>query len=332
MRTTVSILMLFASMFLAFAVPTSSAGPRSWKIMAGGYVEAQALQAEKFLPGSITINEGDSVTWALGGNAHTIYIPGTAKVPDLVVPGKSKGELLFNSVFYYATGKAYDGSGPFSAGALEPGFRTSTTVTFTKAGKYKYVCAFHPGMEGTVVVQPAGSAYPKTQAQYDLLAQQQAQSAFGAGRSLLRKNSAGSIREASGKVRYTITILGSNDSRFNSLRFQPDNLRIKAGDTVTWKTADPTDIHTVTFLSGRKTPDLELFQANKTVIANPIVMNPAGGHVYAGQGYFNSGILDPTDPQAPHEYSLTFTTLGRFEYVCVVHDEFGMKGTITVTK
>jgi plastocyanin len=331
MRVLCSILLLAGLTVLGFAGSTSSAGPHAWKVTAGGSIEAQALQAEKFLPGSITINAGDSITWTLGANGHTVYFPGAAKVPDFVVPGKSKGQLLFNSVFYYPSGKAYNGSGPFSAGALEPGFRMSTTVTFTKPGTYTYLCAFHPGMEGTVVVQPAGSVYPKTQAEYDALARQEAQSSYEAGRVLWSKNAAAGVRDSDGKTRYTITLIGARESRFNSLRFQPQNLSIKTGDSVTWKTADPTDIHTVTFPSGR-TPDLELFQSNKTVIANPLVMNPAGDHLYAGRGYFNSGIMDPTDPQAVHEYTLKFTAPGRFTYVCVVHAEFGMDGTITVSK
>ena len=41
-------------------------------------------------------------------------------------------------------------SGNFDAGAIDPA--QSSTVEFPTAGTYTYVCAFHPFMEGTVVV------------------------------------------------------------------------------------------------------------------------------------------------------------------------------------
>ena len=41
-------------------------------------------------------------------------------------------------------------SGNFDAGAIDPA--QSSTVEFPTAGTFTYVCAFHPFMEGTVVV------------------------------------------------------------------------------------------------------------------------------------------------------------------------------------
>jgi plastocyanin len=41
-------------------------------------------------------------------------------------------------------------AGNFDTGTIAPG--TSKTVTFDKAGTFKYACSFHPFMTGTVVV------------------------------------------------------------------------------------------------------------------------------------------------------------------------------------
>jgi plastocyanin len=40
------------------------------------------------------------------------------------------------------------------------------------------------------------------------------------------------------------------------------------------------------------------------------------------------GTKDPTP--GPREYSLTFDTPGTYKYVCVLHDDMGMMGQITV--
>jgi plastocyanin len=43
------------------------------------------------------------------------------------------------------------GNAPIDSGNLMNG--QSYTVTFTKAGTYKYICSIHPYMNGTIVVQ-----------------------------------------------------------------------------------------------------------------------------------------------------------------------------------
>jgi plastocyanin len=335
MRAVLSSILVLGLAGFVMAIPSPSLGSTTWVVQAGGYAEAQGLQTQKFLPSTITVNEGDRVTWTLGGNAHTIFFPAGEKPPDLLVPGQAKGEVLFNSRIFFPSGKQYGGSGPFSAGVLEEGFKTRYTVTFTKAGTYEYLCMFHPGMAGAVVVQPAGSHYPKTQAEYSKSGEQEAQQSFTAARAqrdkgLLTKSRAG------GKTTYTLSMIGSVANKFTVLRFVPQVLTIKAGDTVTWKMDDPSEIHTVTFPSGGKTPPLMIFRPQKqgqpAVIANPLALAPLGGSVYKGRGYFNSGAMEIITPHGVRTYSLTFTTPGRFDYTCIVHDPVGMRGTIIVTK
>jgi plastocyanin len=85
-----------------------------------------------FDPATVTVDVGDSVTWAnQDGTAHT----------------------------------ATAGDGSFNTGNITAG--GSATVTFDTAGTFAYVCSIHPQMAGTVVVQgaaatPAPTAAPTT--------------------------------------------------------------------------------------------------------------------------------------------------------------------------
>ena len=85
--------------------------------------EAVTITGFAFSPPSVTVNEGDTVTWTNeDGMAHT------------------------------ATG---DG-GAFDTGTLADG--ASATVTFDTAGTFAYLCSIHPTMTGTVVVETAAAA------------------------------------------------------------------------------------------------------------------------------------------------------------------------------
>jgi hypothetical protein len=78
------------------------------------------------------------------------------------MPQKSGPPLLvFNPKVAFPTGGAtYDGTGFVNSGVLvlnvPPGSKAppSFKLTFTKAGKYTYVCLLHPGMDATITVVP----------------------------------------------------------------------------------------------------------------------------------------------------------------------------------
>ena len=77
----------------------------------------------KFTPATVTVNEGDTVTWTNDG--PTVH-----------------------------TATAEDGS--FDTGILEKG--ESGSATFTQAGTINYICSPHPYMKGKVVVQGTTSS------------------------------------------------------------------------------------------------------------------------------------------------------------------------------
>ncbi len=101
------------------------------------------------------------------------------------------------------------------------------------------------------------------------------------------------------------------------MRFIPEFLVVRPGDTVNWTNYAMQEIHTVTFLAAEiQIPDFPSEQA----------MNTFGNNTnYNGSGYYNSGVLLPGQ-----SYSLTFTKPGVYTYLCLLHDEINMVGRIEV--
>jgi plastocyanin len=109
--------------------------------------------------------------------------------------------------------------------------------------------------------------------------------------------------------------------------FRPKDILIHAGDTVEF--VNPyEEIHTVTFLGDTKAPDLIIpagpppKAGPPKLIFNPQVAFPTSQTSYTS-GYANSGIIGKGE-----SYSLTFTNLGTYNFLCIVHP--GMTGSVQV--
>ena len=84
-----------------------------------------SIEDFSFSPATVTVEVGDSVTWSnADATAHT----------------------------------ATAGDGSFDTESIGPG--ETSTITFDTAGSYAYVCAIHPTMTGTVVVEAAAAPAP----------------------------------------------------------------------------------------------------------------------------------------------------------------------------
>ena len=88
------------------------------------------------------------------------------------------------------------------------------------------------------------------------------------------------------------TTLGPNDVEVADFSFTPAVVSVKVGTTVTWHFNQPSAPH------------------NVVALTTPVL--------------FNSGT-----PQGTGTYSFTFTTPGRYDYLCQIHPT--MRGTIVVT-
>jgi len=80
---------------------------------------AVRIRSFRFMPADLTIRPGDTVTWGNGDTA-----PHTATARD----------------------------GTWDTGELAKG--QTAEITFDTPGRHTYICAFHPAMRGTIVVEP----------------------------------------------------------------------------------------------------------------------------------------------------------------------------------
>ncbi len=318
---------------IAAASGTAQAAPMAWKVGIGADSPDHGIQAQDFFPRTITIDAGDTITWTMTADfAHTVSFLSGARPPDIALP-RAGGKLEFNPLIALPQGgRTYAGRGLASSGFLE-GKGKTYTLTFTRPGRYRYDCLIHPGMAGTVIVQPRGATLPKTQADYEQIAQRQRVAELQGGRAALEASKV-STAAGPGGTEYTIPLPGSAPARSSIIRFAPEALTIKAGDTVRWVMKDPFEIHTITFVGGQQPPAFIVPepqpQGPPRFYFNPKAAGPLGGAAHQGQGYYNSGILTPTVVPGPKAYSLTFTKPGTYNYWCVVHVPQGMKGVIIV--
>ena len=108
---------------------------------------------------------------------------------------------------------------------------------------------------------------------------------------------------------------------------------VRVGDTVEWTNHDPTTPHTVTFGTEPADPRPPSLNVGPTVDgARQAVIGSMADS--ANSGLLVSAPQDRTGlPQAPQgttRFRVTFTAAGTFNYICSLHDDLGMKGTVIV--
>lgn len=289
----------------AVSLAPPPAGPQTWQLQAGGSAQSEAFQTADYYPNAITIDEGDAITWTNPAiEPHTVAIPPPGQALPAGPPQPKVGGNIFD-------GTSYISSGFFNAGA-------TYTVTFTKAGTYKVFCLIHqPEMVATIVVQPAGTQRPKTQA---------ALTAAGAADFAVDINAAAaSLLAFPYAPNGTTLAAGIEPGAPNGPPAQSSVVRflhgttldatttIPVGTTLTWHNISQFP-HTVTFpIAGQPAPPGDPAQ-------------PAtGGTTYDGTALVNSGVIAPGA-----SFALTFTKAGTYTYYCLFHDDEGMIGTVVV--
>jgi len=167
----------------------AAGGPRTWHVLVGGHAEGQAIQAEGYYPHVITIDAGDTVVWALNTEEiHSVTFAGTCGDITCVPPCVSTVNIDVSpcgSASYDGV-SALDSSGRMVPAAYNwdtsvPHGGTTFSLTFTKPGVDVYFDLSYAGMRGVVIVNPAGTPYPFTPAQYSQQALGQLQSDLAAG-------------------------------------------------------------------------------------------------------------------------------------------------------
>ena len=122
---------LIAFVVLASASFLSACGSDSSSSSSGTVTDAAApangvsVQSNKFVPASLAVKVGDTVTWTWAGGSH-----------DVVSGANCAGDGAYKSALESSVGKTF-------------------THTYDKAGTFEYFCTPHCslGMKGSIVVQ-----------------------------------------------------------------------------------------------------------------------------------------------------------------------------------
>jgi plastocyanin len=145
-------------------VPSVATAAQTVKVSAGAESTNGDIQLLEFAPANITINAGDTVTWSLDSTEfHDVIFTGGGQPPEFVQPGPD-GVFVNPEAAFPQGESSYTGNGVAGSGLLNKG--QTYSLTFPDAGTYTYYCAIHPGMVGSVQVQPAGQP-ADTQASID---------------------------------------------------------------------------------------------------------------------------------------------------------------------
>ncbi|MBM2810255.1 MAG: rus [Chloroflexi bacterium] len=305
-------------------------------------------------------DESHFVTFLAGGEAPHLLIP---------QPEDPTGRPpMFNPEFLFPTAPLgpWDGATFANSGELQRGQQFS--LTFSRAGSYLYTCLFHKNvMNGVVEVVEAGASGLTNQAAVDAFAANHMTNVHEPQLALIMatRNTAEQSPLPDGSSLWAVRA-GTDwkNGHLDVEAFMPEDLTVRQGDTVLWN-VDQNVPHTVTFVGqGAARPDFILIQLPDGTMMSfdpsgpppemppgPVdpsqmprfILGPAAipgraSPVHNGVGLYNSGLIgfDSNEPLAPPgspataTWSLSFGAPGTYDYVCLLHEQLGMKGTVTV--
>jgi plastocyanin len=345
---------LAAAALIGAAAPSAAAATQ-WMARVGAQSPDLGSQAQAFLPNEIWIHPGDSIRWTLGATEiHTVtFLTATEVRPPNFGPVFGVG-VGCPQVPGGATpdGAAFDGSSCVNSGLLGQGPVTqgpglqSYSVTFPAIGNFKLSCLVHLYMQGTIHVLPASALLPHDQAFYDAEAMRLGASLVATPSGLRGLENLDQIETQDNSQPATVTAgigavlttSGAGGQQLSLVRFLQPVIVVRVNDTVEWTNHDPAEPHTVTFFPpGTEPTDPRLPSTNVT--------QPSGGDgaleatISSPTDKVNSGLLAlanedqkglPENPLAVTHFRVTFKTPGTYNYICSLHDNLGMMGTVIV--
>ena len=335
-----------ASFTLGAVLATGAAGPalqaKEWQAVAGAESRDRGSQALAFLPNEFWIRAGDSIRWTFPTHErHTLTFlkPGQVRPP------------AFGPVFGVPVGcpgvtpdgSSFDGSSCVTSGVLllpEEASQNASPPTYSVVcpapGNFKMVCLVHADMTGLVHVLLPSADLPHDQAFYDRLARGEQSLLLGDATRLQGRDTAGdgpADNDVAAGVGEIVTTSGAGSQTASLMRFLQGTIVVRVGDTVEWTSLDPSINHTVTF--GVEPSDPRPASGNVALAsdgARQAVINSPTDNV-------NSGFLSPAPQDRPNlaqappgvtRFRVTFTSPGTYNYICAVHDQLSMKGTVIV--
>ena len=245
----------------------------------------------------------------------------------------------------------FSGSSDLNSGGNPTAPNTDFFVNVTApAGTYNIVCLIHAGMAATFTVVDA-TATASTPSDVTTAANSQATADTNEA---LAAEAAAPPSQVTNNADGTHTVTataGTASAHVEVAEMLPQNLSIKAGDTIKWTTSTIKDVHTVTFPQGSD-PSTEPLPfeceagppdavqpgpptgpgppcGDPTKFENHLDPAPVGPTTLAGPTTnASSGILATPPAPFPTNYSFKFASAGSYTYQCRIHDH--MTGTVTV--
>ena len=344
---------LFAMAAILMAgTATRTLQAKEWQATVGAESPDRGSQALAFLPNELWVDTGDSIRWTFPTHErHTLTFlkPGQTRPPGF---GPIFG-IPVGCPGVTPDGSSFDGSACVTTGILLSGQDTGSpasaptySVSFPAAGNFKFVCLVHADMTGVVHVLNLSETLPHDQDFYDRQAQSEqvllladasrlkgAQNRLDEGRGTPGDEDRAQSSDVAAGIGEIVTTTGAGSQTASLMRFVRGTIVVRVGDTVEWTSLDPSINHTVTF--GAEPADPRPPSTNVLPTSDgarqAVIVSPADS--------VNSGFLSPAPQdraglaQAPPgvtRFRVTFTSPGTFNYICAVHDQLGMKGTIIV--
>jgi plastocyanin len=344
------ILRLYFALLAAVAgVPVAHAQePKTFTVLVGAEDTSVGVVVDAFFPDTVLIHVGDTVHWQRNANEiHTVSFLAGTPMPDLRIPAPAglPSPVMFNPVAAFPTAPdkgQYDGSTFTNSGIIgpDPGQAASFDLTFTQPGTYNYVCLVHGvEMSGQIIVvdYPAEVISPrevKKEAKR-LIAAALAQVPVA----VALANAVIPPPTPNGDGTTTFHVLvGFTTGQLHLVRFFPDELTVRPGDTVEWalNNVDMIFPHTITFLNGNPEPDLILPVPQDSgpplLLINPDVFFPQNaGQPLTSQGLYSSGLLVPAVEGGPTSFAFQIgNSSGLLPYECLLHDASGMQAVLEI--
>lgn len=307
----------------------------TWNAAVGAQSTDKGKQALAFLSNELWIHVGDGIRWtAATDELHTVTFLRTGQTrPPLFANGNSGPFVGCPNTT--PDGSNFNGNTCVTSAPLTIG--QTYTVNFPTAGNYKLVCLVHVRMTGAVHVLPTSQQLPHDQDFYDREAVQgtaellsDASGLEGRGNAAAQQSSANGV--TAGIAAITATGGGSNSATV--MRFLGATMIVRVGDTVEWTNRAPSIFHTITFGTEPTNafPPFPVFLPIDQDGVRHAVISSSNDSV-------NSGVIGSPNqetvglPQAPLDFTrfrVTFMAPGTFNYICALHDDLGMKGTVIV--
>ncbi len=330
------------TVILVAGAMTAAVRAEEWRVLVGQESHTRGSQALAFLPNELWIHAGDTVRYIYPTHErHTLTFlkPGQTRPPGF---GPTFG-VVVGCPGTTPDGSSYNGSACVTSDVLmlaedsaprdEP---PTYSVTFPAVGNFKFVCLIHADMTGVVHVVDPSVALPHDQEFYDRQTRRQGDALLDNAASLAQRNSTkaddglNTVAVGIGEVE---TMTGAGSQTASLMRFVRRTIVVHAGDTVVWTSLDPSINHTVTF--GTEPADPRPASANVSLSSDgarqATIVSPADS---VNSGFLSAAPQDRANLAQSNpgvtRFRVTFTAPGTFSYICAVHDQLGMAGTVIV--